>query len=236
MTSHDLPFGARNQFICRAPWKLQLLCNSFTSASAGQWFQKSQSLLHLVNPLEHASFSGQAVPTVIVWELVLLQQNIEGISKTKLEIISHLAMENKATTILLQEMHATRPDVLTIPGYSFAAHTISDSYGIATFVIDSAKWNKITFSQPGSDIEWAVAEVEGVNITNIYKPPGIPLVTDSLPCHPSPCIYASDFNCHSTTWGYSTTNPDRTTLEDWVSTHDLTELLYPKQPRSFRSA
>ena len=137
-------------------------------------------------------------------------------------------MENKATTILLQVMHATRPDVLTIPGYSFAAHTISDSYGIATFVIDSAKWNKITFSQPGSDIEWAVAEVEGVNITNIYKPPGIPFVTDSLPCHPSPCIYASDFNCHSNTWGYSTTNPVRTTIEDWVSAHDLMVLLDPK--------
>ena len=145
-------------------------------------------------------------------------------------------MENKATTIILNEMHDTRPDVLTIPGYSFATHTISDSYGIATFVIDSAKWNKITFSQHGSDIEWAVAEVEGVNITNIYKPPGIPLVTESLPCHPSPYIYAIDFNCHSTTWGYSTTNLDRTTLEDWVSAHDLTVLLDPKQPRSFCSA
>ena len=139
-------------------------------------------------PPEHASFSGRAVPSVIGWELALLQLNIEGISKTKLKIISHLAMEKEATTILLQEKHATRQDVLTIPGYSFTAHTISDSYGIATFVINSAKWNKITFSQPGSDIEWAVAEVEGINITNIYKPPGIPLVSESLPCHPSPCI------------------------------------------------
>ena len=139
-------------------------------------------------PPEYVPFSGWAVPTVIGQELVLLQLNIEGISKAKLEIISHLATENKATTILLQEMHATRPDMLTIPGYSLAAHTISDSYGIATFVIDSAKWNKITFSQPDSDIEWAVTEVEGVNITNIYKPPGTRLVADSLPHHPSPCI------------------------------------------------
>ena len=139
-------------------------------------------------------------------------------------------MENKAIIVLLQETHATRPDVLTIPGYSLAAHTICDSYGMATFVIDSAKWNKITFSQPGSDIEWAVAEVEGIIINNIYKTPGIPLVTDSLPCHQSSCIYASDFNCHSTTWGYSTTNHDRTTLEDWVSTHDLTVLQSTKVP------
>ena len=145
-------------------------------------------------------------------------------------------MENKATIILLQETHATRPDVLTIPGYSLTAHTISDSYGIATFVIDSAKWHKIAFSQPDSDIEWAVTEVEGVNITNIFKPPGTRLVADSLPRHPSSCIYAGDFNCHSTTWGYFTINHDGTALEDWASAHDLTLLLDPKQPRSFCSA
>ena len=169
-------------------------------------------------------------------ELVLLQLNIEGISKAKLEIISHLAMENKVTTILLQEMHATRPDMLTIPGYSLATHTISASYGIATFVIDSAKWHNIASSQPDSDIEWAVMEVEGVNITNIYKLPGTCLIADSLPRHPSPYIYAGNFNCHSTTWGYSTTNPDGTALKDWASVHDLTLLLDPKQPRSFCSS
>ena len=85
------------------------------------------------NPLpEHAPFSGCAVPTINEWELVLLQPNVEGIFKAKLEFISHMATENKATTILLQEMHATRPDLLTILGYSLVEHTISDSYGIAT--------------------------------------------------------------------------------------------------------
>ena len=79
------------------------------------------------HPPEHTPFTGRAVPTIIGWELILLQLNVKGISKAKLEIISHLATENKATTILLQETHATRPDMLTIPGYSLAAHTISDS-------------------------------------------------------------------------------------------------------------
>ena len=131
-------------------------------------------------PPEHVHFSGRAVPTIIGQELFLLQLNVEGIFKAKLKIITHLATENKANTILLQEMHAKRPDMLTIPGYSLAAHTISDSYGIDTFIIDSAKWHKIAFSQPDSDIEWAFTEVEGVNITNIYKPPGTHFITELL--------------------------------------------------------
>ena len=46
-------------------------------------------------PPEHAPFSGWAVPTLIGRELILLQLNIEGISKAKLEIISHLAWRKK---------------------------------------------------------------------------------------------------------------------------------------------
>ena len=62
---------------------------------------------------EQVPFSGWAVLTIIGQELILFQLNVEGISKAKLEIISHLATENKAVTIFLQETHATRPDVLT---------------------------------------------------------------------------------------------------------------------------
>ena len=107
---------------------------------------------------------------------------------------------------------------------------------MATFVQCSTKWRDIASSTPEEEVEWVTTEVEGVNITNVYKPPGTRLCLDSLPRFQQPCIYAGDFNCHSTTWGYSSTNTDGTTLEHWASNTDVTLLYDLEQPRSFRSA
>ena len=54
---------------------------------------------------------------------------------------------------LLQETHATKPDVLIIPGYSLAAHTTSGVHGIATFVLNSAKWHDVASSAHDDEIE-----------------------------------------------------------------------------------
>ena len=185
---------------------------------------------------EHAPFSGRATSVVIRRGLVLLQLNAEVISKAKIQVIEHLATKNLATVILLQETHVTNPDVLNIPGYSLAAYTSSRVHGVATFVQCPTKWRDIASSTLAEEVEWVTTEVEGVNITNVYKPPGIRLCLDSLPRYQQPCIYAGDFNCHSTTWGYSSTNTDGTTLEHWASNTDVALLYDPKQPRSFRSA
>ncbi len=69
----------------------------------------------------------------------------------------------------------------------------------------------------------------------MYKPPPSHLQVDSFPVFDTPCIYAGDFNCHSTTWGYSTTNPDGDALEYWASMAGLQLLFDPKQPASFLS-
>ena len=97
----------------------------------------------------------------------------------------------------------------------------------ATFVQCSTKWRDIASSTPEEEVEWVTTEVEGVNITNVYKPPGTRLCLDSLPRFQQPCIYAGDFNCHSTTWGYSSTTTDGTTLEHWGSNTDVTLLYDP---------
>ena len=102
--------------------------------------------------------------------------------------------------------HIMNPEVLNIPGYSLAAHTSSRVHGVAIFVQCSKKWRDIAHSTPAEEVEWVTTEVERVNITNVYKPHGTRLCLDSLPRYQQPCIYAGDFNCHSTTWGYSSTN------------------------------
>ena len=178
---------------------------------------------------EHASFSGRATSVVIRQWLVLLQLNAEGISKANIQVIEDLATKNLATVILLQETHVTNPDVLNIPGYSLAAYTSSRVHGVATFVQCPTKWRDIASSTRAEEVEWVTTEVEGVNITNVYKPPGTRLCLDSIPRYQPPCIYAGDFNCHSTTWGYSSTNTDGTTLEQWASNTDVTLLYDPKQ-------
>jgi len=78
-------------------------------------------------------------------------------------------------------------------------------------------------------VEWAATQIEGVTAINVYKPPTSQLHADSIPAFGPPCIYAGDFNCRSTTWGYSTTNPDGTTLEDWASASGVQLLYYPKK-------
>ena len=107
---------------------------------------------------------------------------------------------------------------------------------MATFVQCSTKWRDIASSTPEEEVEWVTTEVKEVKIINVYKPPGTRLCLNSLPRFQQPCIYAGYFNCHSTTWGYSSTNTDGTKLEHWASNTDVTLLYDPKQPRSFRSA
>ena len=170
---------------------------------------------------EHAYVSGRATSVAIRRGLVPLQLNTEGISKAKIQVIEHLATKNLATVILLQETHVTNPDVLNIPGYSLAAYTSSRVHGVATFVQCSTKWLDIASSTSAEEVEWVITEVEGVDITNVYKPPGIRLCLDSLPRYQQPCIYARDFNCHIGTWGYSSTNTDDTTNEHYMILNSL---------------
>ena len=46
------------------------------------------------------------------------------------------------------------------------------SYGVATLVQCPTKWRDIASSTLAEEGEWVTTEVEGVNITNVYKPHG----------------------------------------------------------------
>ena len=73
-------------------------------------------------------------------------------------------------------------------------------------------------------------------VINVYKPPSTNLNTTVIPYFSRPCMYAGDFNCHSTTWGYRSTNASGEALEDWASASGLNLLHDPKQPDSFHSS
>ncbi len=181
------------------------------------------------------SFLRQAPLNAIREGISVLQLNVEGLTKAKVNIIEHLLQTYKVTAVLLQETHIFERSKLNILGFTLAAYTASNIHGIATFVRNTAKWKLVAVSSSKSSVEWVAIHIEGVTVVNVYKPPASHLQVDSFPVFDTPCIYAGDFNCHSTTWGYSTTNPDGDALEYWASMAGLQLLFDPKQPASFLS-
>ena len=104
---------------------------------------------------------------------------------------------HKVTSILQQETHVIDTSCLKIAGYTLA----------------------------NSETEWTPVEVEGVNVTDVYKPSPARLLKNFIPI-----VYAGDFNCHSTILGYSATNHDGAALEEWASASDVHLLFDHKQP------
>jgi len=149
--------------------------------------------------------------------------------------MSLLTEAHAVTAILLQETQYKDRSHPKILGYTVAACTKSEVYGTATFVKHHAKWSAIAVCPENSLLEWIAKEVEGATIINVYKPPSVNMDRTSLPYFSPPCMYAGDFNCHSTTWSYRSTNASGEALEDWASASGLNLLHGPKQPDSFHS-
>ena len=146
---------------------------------------------------EHVPLSGQTVK-VERSGIRLLQLKVEGITKAKISIISHLAITYDATAILLQETHADNANRLKIAVYDLAAHTNSPIYGTATFARNSSNWMYVDSCVEGKDPEWTIVKIEGVNVMNVYKPPNTRLQENySIPCLEAPAVYVGDFNSHS---------------------------------------
>ena len=164
----------------------------------------------------------------------MLQLNVEGLTKAKINVIEHLAQKYNPTAILLQETHASDTSRLKICGYRLAADTKSNIYGAASFVRNGSKWKIAATCPDDSILNWTAVEVEGTTVINVYKPPVSALNKSDIPIFPPPCIYAGDFNCHSTAWGYQATSSNGSALEDWASIADVTLLHDPHQPDSFR--
>ena len=183
----------------------------------------------------YALFSERAVDTVEGKGTSILQLNVEGLTNAKLTVISQLAHTNNATVVLLQETHCETTERLVLPNYTLAACILSKQHGIATFIREDQKWTCLEQSAEDSELEWTAVKVQEETIINVYKPPPTRLSTPALPAFSHPCIYAGDFNCQHTEWGYSRTNPDGICLVEWASVNNLSLLYDPKEPDSFWS-
>lgn len=65
--------------------------------------------------------------------VAILQLNVEGLTTFKIANLEQLA-RNNVTVIALQETHLEKTNILGVPGYRLAVHTINKHHDIATFV------------------------------------------------------------------------------------------------------
>ena len=88
-----------------------------------------------------------------------------------------------------------------------------------------------------NNIEILRVDLNGISVTAVYKPPGerfsfhqpLTAVGDQQQ------VIIGDFNSHSSTCGYATTNTDGELVEDWADNHILSMIHDPKLPSSFNS-
>ena len=66
--------------------------------------------------LEQTPLPGRPETFVVKERITLLQLNAEGLTKTKINIIEHLAQKYNPTAILIQETHASDTSRLKICG------------------------------------------------------------------------------------------------------------------------
>ena len=152
-----------------------------------------------------------------------------------MNVFHHLAMQSEALVILLQETHCTDAEKLVLPNYQLAGSS-SKKHGLATFVNKQLRYTLLDQSSLTSEIEWMCVDIDGYKIVNVYKPPPMQLQSLDLPVFPHPCLYAGDFNCHHSDWGYNNHSLDSKCLAGWASINCLALLYNAKDAASFYSS
>ena len=102
---------------------------------------------------------------------------------------------------------------LQIPGFNIIAAIHHPKHGIATYARSDVPNGVVATSLSSDPLQWIAALIDGITTINVYKPPSIPFT--HLPQYPHPAIYAGDFNCQHTSWGYrnDTTDESQRTVQ-----------------------
>jgi hypothetical protein len=108
-------------------------------------------------------------------DLRICHFNIEGISKSKCEVLSKIMNKERIDVIALQETHTVDDEDIRkrgfIQGYLLLGAIHHKQYGVATYVKEDIDTCQITFEDNQDDIHVLAARIGIVTVTNIYKPP-----------------------------------------------------------------
>ena len=88
------------------------------------------------------------------------------------------------------------------------------------FIRDGLKVNNISVGEE-RNVELITVELCVVIVHSMYKLPLDPFRLPALVQRNKPHIIIGDFNSNSTLWGYTTTNSDGESVEQWAESNGL---------------
>ncbi|UYV68046.1 hypothetical protein LAZ67_5002899 [Cordylochernes scorpioides] len=168
-------------------------------------------------------------------DLKILQLNVEGFTRAKGEIIEKIMREHKADVIALQETHTPEnsKSAIRIPGYVIICSKPHPKFGLAIYI--TYKLREETKVLPETSHSIGI-QINDLSIYNVYKPPSQLWIPTSLPSPQHPAIVLGDFNSHHTLWGYSSTDNEGESLNDWMEINDMQLIFDAKKQGTFQSA
>ncbi|UYV73146.1 PTPRD [Cordylochernes scorpioides] len=168
-------------------------------------------------------------------DLKILQLNVEGFTRAKGEIIEKMMREHKADVIALQETHTPEnsKSAIRIPGYVIICSKPHPKFGLAIYI--TYKLREETKVLPETSHSIGI-QINDLSIYNVYKPPSQLWIPTSLPSPQHPAIVLGDFNSHHTLWGYSSTDNEGESLNDWMEINDMQLIFDAKKQGTFQSA
>ena len=95
-----------------------------------------------------------------------------------------------------------------------------NKHGSSVFVRDGLKVNIISVCEE-ENVEFITVDLPGVVVHSLYKPPPEPFLIPPLGQRIKPHIVIGDFNSHSILWGYTTTDSDGESVEQWADSNRL---------------
>ena len=110
-----------------------------------------------------------------------------------------------------------------------------NNYGSAILIQNDLKVKKI-YERVQGTVEIITIVMPGVVVHSVYTPPNDPFELPALGHRNLPHIVIGDFNSHSTTWGYASTDNEGEAVKQWADSCGFTLIHDAKLPKSFNSA
>jgi len=134
--------------------------------------------------------------------LIIIQINVEGLTRPKCEYLQKLAVDQRATVLSLQETHIPTNGTINnyqIPGFKLACYYNHNKYGLSIYIKSEITKYNLTSGTISAHIATIGVIIDGLYIYNTYKPPNLKWENDAFPKISSPALLTGDFNSHNLT-------------------------------------
>ena len=169
--------------------------------------------------------------------ITVMSFNVEGLSAAKQQLVADLSSRHQCAVICMQETHRGPNDIRSnVPGMDLVIERPHAQHGSAIFVTSGTIVDATSLTEV-NNIEILRVDLRGISVTSVYKPPGerVSFHKPLTAVGDQQQVIIGDFNSHSSTRGYATTNTDGELVEYWAENQRLSLIHDPKLPSSFNS-